>query len=212
MKLEKRFKVEKLIGSYLNSTKKTVYMKAALLERDPGKDEHGYLVATNECALVRVPVLLDDTDVPGLVPLEALKHARNLAKREPFITLRCEATEVRTADGVRFERGNSSDFPDWRRAVPDPYSGDGEKALARALADCAELHPGVRFTLRLGINPELLVMLAEAAAAERGKAKAVELLAELELDRHERRVKISAPYHLRLLDPGSRAVLMPVRV
>jgi hypothetical protein len=80
MRLEKKYKLEKVIGSVFDPGREAAYVTSALLERDEKHPGRGFLVATNGASMARVPVWLDDGDVPGLVPRRALEHARSISK------------------------------------------------------------------------------------------------------------------------------------
>jgi hypothetical protein len=88
---------------------------------DADKPTEGLAVACDGRILAVVPVALDAEDVPGFVPVAALKQARRLAKRSADVQIAltdewCRVESVsasyvypRNVDGV---------FPNWRRVVP----------------------------------------------------------------------------------------------
>jgi hypothetical protein len=212
MRLEKKYKLEKVIGSFFDPERDSVHVTSALLERDEKHPGRGFLVATNGASMVRVPVLLDDGDVPGLVPRRALEHARSLAKGKEPIILECGEQDVRTRDGARFARGDARDFPEWRRVIPALDQDEArrrEEALAWALSEYTARNPESRFVLRLGINPTLLARLAEAAGEGQD---GVELLVSLEPDVRRKRVLVLDPYRIWTLEPGGFAALAPARI
>lgn len=73
MKIISDFKIEKCVAG---KKEEREGLKHIFIRRH--KDDKGYALATNGVVLVRVPVTLEEGDVPGALPPEALKYGRKV--------------------------------------------------------------------------------------------------------------------------------------
>ena len=87
--------------------------------------ERRRLVATNSHALVVIEAEPDKGDVTGLVPVEAFKHARQLARRQKvagMIHIHCRDREVivedLTSEEKRVMRRPHGNFPAYEHLIP----------------------------------------------------------------------------------------------
>jgi hypothetical protein len=102
-------------------------------------------VACNGRTLAVVPVTLDEDDTAGYISDVALKHARKVtAGRYAELAIRKAGTNT-ASDGTAFPSGYFDGYPNWKSVVP---SG--------------------KPTVRLKINPEMLLRLAKALDAPDG--------------------------------------------
>jgi hypothetical protein len=154
------------------------------------------LEATDSYMLVRVPVTLEDGDVPGLVPASALVEARKSADRlSGDVTLSVNGdVSYRTKDGAEVH-------------APRP-----EGQFPRA----DELFPVELSTFEIGVNPHLLAAAAEAMGCETirltfGKKRDY----NQNMDQHDAdplRPMVVRPLGGRGAVHGSDAIVMPVRI
>lgn len=116
----------------------------------PGVDDGiDVAMASNGFLAVAVPVTLEEGDVLGLVPAQAFKHARKLAKRGQPLSMVLLAEVVRLSDGTEYPRPTGS-TPDIMRCAPDTST----------LAERAEP------TNLFAINPQLMATAAKAMGAD----------------------------------------------
>ena len=185
MKYEKKYEVDRIAsrddGRYA--------INMVLLDKtNPNKP---VLVATNGRSLAAVPVTETETDDAGLVPVDALQHARKGRKTgtDSVATVDCNGSVVvhRENGKSEFSRENTrADFPDWRAVVPK--------------------HPDVP-THTVNLNGEYLADLLKALGTHRSRTNGyhVRLTFYDEL----------SPIRVDSLDPdsaGAFGLLMPITV
>lgn len=104
--------------------------------------EKPLLVATDGRRIAILPVTVEEGECSGWVSTDALTAARKSAGKRGIAQIHCNgACET---GGVRYPRPELGKFPNWRMVIPKP---EGK-------------------TVRLGINPRLLVELAKALGSE----------------------------------------------
>lgn len=111
-----------------------------------GEDRKGFLEATDNYLLVRVPCEVSPEDVAGLIPVEALKEA---AKGYGAGGLTCNGA-CTLADGRSWPRPEGQ-FPETKRLI----AGYSENTASFGDEPCA-----------FGINPALLVKAEKALGAK----------------------------------------------
>ena len=106
------------------------------------------LVATNGHVMAVIPVEVDENDVTGHVPMDAVKAARKVTKRDPYLLL--EATDANVY-GDRYPRGDLGKYPNVDQIIDHLDDGQGEADivldakllydLAQAMIDCKTTEP-----------------------------------------------------------------------
>jgi len=111
MKIDKRYKVEKVIG---NDSTRDVLCNPYLSTRD-GK---GVMVATDGVRLACVPVERDEQDKDGHVSVRALNEARRQAGRTGTPEVICTEDTLTLLDGSTIPRKDQGKYPKWEQVVP----------------------------------------------------------------------------------------------
>lgn len=97
-----------------------------------------FLVATNGHVLIAIPVVVQPGDTDGMVSIDAIKHARAVARKLKLanVAIECLPDVFKFADGStlpRFKR--NGEFPPWRQVVPESpprRTGVNAEYLAKA--------------------------------------------------------------------------------
>src|ERR1043165_2378632 len=103
---------------------------------DPYLDaEAGRLVATDSYILVSLPVELDEGDVSGWVPAEALKAARktryaNDDLRRIFLSENKAVVDTPAGSSAFIRINDRGEFPKWQQLVPPTEGREGEVLIS----------------------------------------------------------------------------------
>lgn len=146
----------------------------------------GYLEATDTYKLVRVPVKVNDDDVQGFIPVEALTRARK--QKLPEITA---AEGVRVGD-VTFDRPTDGQFPDAPSFIPED-----EKIVFRVGVNAAFLH---ELADALGSDQVVLEFQGQEVRTKGGALRGV-------LPEPRKPIRVSP-----LSESGPVGVLMPILI
>jgi hypothetical protein len=153
--------------------------------------ENGTLEATDSYRAVVIPVEVEEGDVSGLIPAEALKAQRKASRHAPA-SLRVNGdVRLSTPDGEQSWKTGEGQFPNLRQLGPTDLS-----------------------TFRIGLNPALLLETAKAL----GSGESVTLEFTLRRDKVEGDDTGAYPDALRPMrvtvpnGGESYGILMPIRV
>lgn len=107
--------------------------------REPWLDvDKERLVATNGHVMVVIPVEVDENDVTGHVPMDAVKAARKVTKHDPELYMEAKHAN---AYGGRYPRGDLGKYPDVDQIIEPLPKGEGEADIvldAKMLYDLAQ--------------------------------------------------------------------------
>lgn len=106
MRIDRRFKPEVAVSK---SERNPVIC-------NPRLDTHAQrMVATDGYVAVSVPVIIEDDDTAGAIPVDALKLARGIGEKDDPIQLNCNGT-VEVPGVASFQRHTQGEFPDMQSA------------------------------------------------------------------------------------------------
>ena len=112
---------------------------------------HSRIVSTNGCAIALIPVHVEENDVSGPIPIDAIKAARSLADKQGACKLTLSGAA--TADnGATYARGDDTLF-EYDRVIRDPGNADPD----------------------LCFDVDLLIKLVDALKDRKSKSKIVAL-------------------------------------
>lgn len=186
--LDRIGKIEKACGEPLRPTIAQPYLRVT--EKTTGRaktkktERTGTLYATNSYAALAISVNVTEDETTGPVPLEAIRYARSLKEKGVKVRLTEGRAIVESATGI--ERAS---FP--RGTITGDYPAD---VLDETLN-------GTKPVFTIGLNPRLLLQLAEAMGVTANE------FVRLDFTDPMKPVGVT-----RGSDPDSTAILMPVRI
>lgn len=146
------------------------------------------LISTDGRALVQLPVTVEEGDLTGNVPVEALKAAVKLCGRLPEARIDCTSPDhVKLSDGRTWPRAcPGRTYPQWRQVLPDYSQNSGRR------------------TVRLQINPVLLANLFTAMGDPESFGAILQFEIDEEWDGHRSPIVVESS--------GMSGILMPMRI